>query len=177
MSTVWKDIDGYIGRYQVSSAGEVRNTKTLRILQQSVTDRYMKVNLSSHGISTTYRVHRLVALAFIPNPKAHTEVDHINEDKTHNAVSNLRWCSSLMNKQFYAFGRKGTPVLRRKTGVKPVGVHILVNGVQFPSLHQAARHIATAEGKNEDTVRRELRRFAKGLRPSWHLYGKYHISS
>lgn len=177
MSSEWKDIDGYIGRYQVSSAGEVRNTKTLKILRQSVTDRYMKVNLCCHGVSTTYRVHRLVALAFIPNPRSHAEVDHIDEDKTHNTVTNLRWCSSLMNKQFYAFGRKGTPVSRRRTGAKPIGIRITVNGVQFLSLHQAARYIATTEGKNEDTVRRELRRYAKGLRPSWHLYGKYHISS
>ena len=43
------------------------------------------------------KVHRLVAQAFVPNPKGHKEINHINEDKSDNRAENLEWCSRSYN--------------------------------------------------------------------------------
>lgn len=91
---VWKEIDGLEGEYAVSSKGRVKNLKTNRILGGGVkSNGYKQVYLKGK----TYTVHRLVALAFIPNPENLPEVNHKNEDKRDNNVDNLEWCSRTYN--------------------------------------------------------------------------------
>jgi hypothetical protein len=58
---------------------------------------YYRVVLSHEGIRKTYQVHRLVAMAFIPNPYDKETVNHIDGDKTNNNVSNLEWASQKEN--------------------------------------------------------------------------------
>lgn len=101
MKEVWKDIEGYEGLYQVSNLGRVksikRNTATNRILKPHNTNKYLQVCLCKNG-STKYKlIHRLVAEAFIPNYENLPEVNHKDEDKLNNSVSNLEWVSQAEN--------------------------------------------------------------------------------
>lgn len=106
MSEIWRTIAGYEGLYEVSNKGRVRS-KTLRLRSPSYTkDGYHKLNLSNKGKCTTHQVHRLVALAFLPNPLGLPHVNHKDEDKENNDVSNLEWCTAQYN-SVYSHGVSG----------------------------------------------------------------------
>ena len=87
----WKPIKGY-RNYEVSNLGRVRNTDTNRIrCQQKRKSGYVKVSLYKNNIEHTYDVHRLVAEAFVPNPKNFPEVNHKHGNKADNRASELEW--------------------------------------------------------------------------------------
>ncbi len=101
MTEVWKDIDGYEGEYQVSNLGRVRSLKSSIVLKPMVaTNGYLVVCLWKDNVQRKYCIHRLVALAFIPNPENLSDVNHIDEDKKNNVVSNLEWCTHLYNMNY-----------------------------------------------------------------------------
>ena len=101
MEEVWKDIKGYEGLYQVSNMGRVRNSKGC-IMKQAVNDKgYLRIRLSKDGKKSHFRVHRLVAETFIPNPDNKAEVNHISCMKSDNRASNLEWVSSEENHRLY----------------------------------------------------------------------------
>lgn len=58
---------------------------------------YLQAFLYKNNIRKTYLVHRLVASTFIDNPNNYKEINHIDEDKTNNKISNLEWCSRIYN--------------------------------------------------------------------------------
>ena len=58
---------------------------------------YERVVLTKDGIRKTYSVHKLVALAFIPNPENKTTINHIDGNKRNNNVSNLEWATEKEN--------------------------------------------------------------------------------
>ena len=100
----WRDIKGYEGLYQVSNRGKVRslnygNTGKIReISQRTNKGGYQDVTLHKNGKKKTLTVHRLAAIAFIPNPDNKPEVDHIDTNPSNNNVDNLRWVTSLENR-------------------------------------------------------------------------------
>lgn len=94
----WKPIAGYEELYEVSDLGRVRSLKAGRCLKpQAAGLGYKKVELYRTGKRKSVFVHRLVAKAFVPNPSKFLEVNHIDEDKSNNAASNLEWCSRKYN--------------------------------------------------------------------------------
>jgi hypothetical protein len=96
----WKDIKDYEGLYKVSNLGRVKsNYKGLeRLLKPlSKNNGYLFVILYKDTKPTKYYVHRLVAKAFIPNPENKPQVNHIDEDKSNNMVSNLEWVTAKEN--------------------------------------------------------------------------------
>lgn len=103
-SEKWKDIDGYDGMYQVSDLGRVRSRKSGEWMVMKPINNgkgYLVVNLCKYGIMKTYRVHRLVASAFIPNnDESKTLINHRNEIKSDNRVSNLEYCTALYNNTY-----------------------------------------------------------------------------
>lgn len=116
---IWKDVVGYEGYYMVSSKGRVVSLgRTIRffdsfrekepqlISDMSNEDRYNCMTLKVDGTKKPALIHRLVAEAFLSNPNNYRCVDHIDGDKTNNNVSNLRWCSDLIN--------QNNPVTRAK---------------------------------------------------------------
>lgn len=107
----WKPIAGFEGLYEVSNLGRVRSlgrevmrrngrrlTIAGRIMQPGTSGRgYQSVVLSKRGSSTFRTIHRLVALAFIPNPNGHSHVDHRDCDIANSSAANLRWVTCSMN--------------------------------------------------------------------------------
>jgi hypothetical protein len=116
MQEHWKDIPGFEGRYQVSDLGRVKSLAreivrvrygapyTVRwpekIIAAKVNEAgYLGLTLHRKGVRSTMLVHRLVALAFIPNPLGLPEVDHEDCNPANPRVGNLTWVTSLKNKQ------------------------------------------------------------------------------
>ena len=95
----FKKIDGY-ENYSVSKNGNVRNDLTDKILKhRKDKNGYSNFTLSKNGKLKTHKVHRLVAIAFILNPDDKLCVDHIDENKTNNNLTNLRWATKTENGQ------------------------------------------------------------------------------
>lgn len=90
----WKPVVGYENEYLVSNCGKVWSMRNNRLLTPKITAAgYLRVGLSVDGKRKDFHVHRLVALAFIPNPLEKPTVNHINEIKTDNRVENLAWAT------------------------------------------------------------------------------------
>lgn len=126
MKEIWKDIAGYEGKYQVSNLGRVRSLdryswngykywlqrgKILKASSQK--SGYLFVTLSKAGKTKPYRVHRLVAQAFIPNPNGWPQVSHKDEDVTNNKVENLEWCTAEYNINYGNHNQKIAKTLKQ----------------------------------------------------------------
>ncbi|MDD3142536.1 MAG: HNH endonuclease [Lachnospiraceae bacterium] len=128
---VRKQVRGYEGYYEVDIFGRVygiertiqvkdrkrcyEKTVSGKIMKQSMhTQGYKTVSLTKYGITQTEFVHRIVAEAFIPNPKNLPFVNHKDEDKTNNFVENLEWCSAKYNTNY------GTAKKRRIRKIKGI---------------------------------------------------------
>ena len=69
-------------------------------MKQHIRGGYYSVVLSKNGILKIFKVHRLVAQAFIPNPNNYKEVNHKDENKANNVVTNLEWCDRKYNQNY-----------------------------------------------------------------------------
>ena len=98
MEEIWKDIEGF-PEYQISSFGRVKSLKCGRekILKPSF-HRYYYINLQKDKKNYKRSIHRLLAIAFIPNPDNLPVIDHIDNNPTNNSISNLRWASLSQNR-------------------------------------------------------------------------------
>ena len=97
---IWKNIPKY-KNYLISNYGIVRNIKTNKELKGSLTKSgYVQVAMHDKGHLKTEKLHRLVAMAFLPNPKGYDQINHIDEVKINNELSNLEWCNSQYNNEY-----------------------------------------------------------------------------
>lgn len=100
LSGNWKTIPGW-EKYEISDEGIVRNKVSgLEVSQWNHTGKgttYKRVTLRDKGKRWNPRVHRLVALAFVPNPNNENEVDHIDGNSFNNNASNLEWVHGKEN--------------------------------------------------------------------------------
>ena len=131
---VFRSIDGY-NNYAISSFGRVKNTKTGKILKGSDNGRgYLKCNLCEDGIRKTYHIHRLVANAFINNPDDKLCVDHKDNDKTNNNISNLRFATYKENSQNRILSSNNTSKVKGVSfdkRCKKWRAHIKIDGISI----------------------------------------------
>lgn len=108
----WLDIPRYKGLYQVSSHGRVRNIKfgkrkPLAQFKNRNKNPYLIVRLSKNNIKKVELVHRLVAEAFVHNPKSKKTVNHKDNNSMNNHFKNLEWCTQAENiRHYWSFVKK-----------------------------------------------------------------------
>lgn len=124
----WRTIPGF-RNYEVSSEGDVRRSAggpgavVGRVLSVKTNRRgYVDVVLSHNGIVTYHRVHRLVALAFIPRVRGKPRINHRNGVRSYNWVENLEWCTDRENYQHAVANGLMLP-LRPNPATRPRGEH------------------------------------------------------
>ena len=107
----WRDIKDYEGYYQVSNLGRIRSLDRTFLREDGTTcswkgqirkqtkqtNGYLTVTLTKNNITKRFRVHRLVAETFIPNPKKYTDASHKDENLLNNSADNLEWCDHKTN--------------------------------------------------------------------------------
>lgn len=116
---IWKDVVGYEALYRISNLGNVVNvvgrkcgggkcdSKPFLLKRRLFKDGYEAVTLFIDSVPKTHKIHRLVAIAFIPNPEGKLCVNHINSVRNDNRLANLEWCTHGENmKHGFDFGFK-----------------------------------------------------------------------
>lgn len=141
-SEIWKDVVGFEGLYQVSNKGNVFSV--MRVSSQGKKcggrmltpgydkDGYLRVHLCKNGKGKIRFIHRLVAGAFLPNPKGLPQVNHRDEVKDNNNVENLEWCTNEYNSRY------GTRTERISKKIRAVNVET-GEVVTFNSTQEAGR--------------------------------------
>lgn len=125
MKEIWADIEGYEGLYEISNHGRVQSLERIIVNSNGVSKivkakilkpiinqlGYARVSLCKKGIKMkSARVHRLVALSFIPNPQNKKTVNHIDGNKLNNHIKNLEWATCSENcKHAYSIGLSKKP--------------------------------------------------------------------
>ena len=94
----WRPVSGYEGEYAISADGRVWSFRRKIVLRpEEVYNGYLRVTLCVNKEIKHFRVHRLVADAFIPNPDNKPQVNHINGNRKDNRVENLEWATAVEN--------------------------------------------------------------------------------
>lgn len=166
---VWRPVKEYEGLYEVSDLARVRSLDRLtecckngtiyskpvkgHIMKQFERNGYLYVYLSKgHRKFKTVDVHRIVAAAFVPNPKGLTEINHKDENKHNNLPSNLEWCDHQYNTN-YGTGkwRKAVPRRKRVEQLTLDGRHV----AYFESVCQISRLKGYSQGNISAVCRGE----------------------
>lgn len=110
---------------------------------------YIELNLN--GVAKTYRVHRLVAMTYIPNPEDKTTVNHINGIKSDNRVENLEWATVSENTQHaYDMGLLKPPkateyIIENNSDSIEVGSYVEIESVTGYSSSQVTHYIKSGQ--------------------------------
>ena len=151
---IWKPVDGYEGRYEISNFGRVASLhfargSRRRVLRQSVnTWGYSQVTLSKDKRKKNVVVHRLVAQAFIDNPNDLPQINHIDEDKSNNRADNLEWCDSMYNVNY------GKRTEKASNSNKRAVIATLPDGVE--EFYESVQSASNAVGVSRSTLSRAL---------------------
>ena len=150
--------------YEVSNLGNIRSyyngSHGSRIIPRRIalkTDRigYTFVHLQNNSGRKPYRVHRLVAEAFIPNPNNLSEVNHKDENKQNNRIDNLEWCDAKYNVN-YGSGHTRSCLSRRVCNTKAILQYDLDGNLlrEFYSISEASRVLDISMGSILDCLKR-----------------------
>ena len=146
---MWKKIKRN-NNYSINEFGEVRNDKTGHIKQPFTNKQngYLIVDLYKNNKSEKVPIHRLVAEAFIPNPKNKLTVDHIDGNRQNNSIENLRWATySENNSRFETIGVRSETITvtryaeeRNKRGGGHLAWLDVIDTMEFESISETAKH-------------------------------------
>ena len=97
---IFKDIEGYEGLYMISSWGRVKRIRDNSFLNPEITKKgYLRVSLYKNKTRKHFKIHRLVAFAFIDNADNKPQINHKDGNKINNSFTNLEWCTDEENKE------------------------------------------------------------------------------
>lgn len=189
---IWKDIEGFEGLYQISTYGRVKSlgryVERIRCGKSEKSGKlwinekimspvtcgagYLSVALCKNNKTTHKMIHRLVAIAFIPNPNNLSQVNHKDENKTNNHIDNLEWCTDLYNKHY------GTGRQRQAESLKGVYINsknpnahaVICEGIVYPSIKECAEHYGIKPNTLYDVLSRTNRPHKK-----WENYGLAYV--
>lgn len=173
MKEIWKDIEGYEGLYQVSTKGRVKSldysVQRWRVQQMETVhfkgrflkslilrNGYLGVQLHNFGKRKPriYRIHQLVAKAFIPNPNNYPQVNHKDENITNNCVENLEWCTQEYNNA-YGTGRiRGAITNRKRRGTLNRRVVQMTLDDKEIAVHESCTFAEKATGVSKGSIHR-----------------------
>lgn len=153
----WKPIKEYEGFYEISSYGRVKSVarvvsrpypgrgiqavhRSERFLTPTDNGGYASVTLQKHGTRKFALVHRLVAEAFIPNPLRLSDVNHKDENKYNNNVSNLEWCTRLYNNQYGTRNERVIASILKRRAIPVIATDSNGKTMEFVSLREAERN-------------------------------------
>lgn len=146
--------------YLISTLGKIKNSSTNRILKvYKQKDGYVRVKLYKNGKSKVFSVHRLIASHFISNPNNYPTVDHIDNDRSNNKLSNLRWAS--YSQQARNIGKRGR--LTRKVSMNDTNTGEVIQ--IYGSIKEAAADIPGSDHRLISMVCRNKRKTHAGY--SW----------
>lgn len=161
----WLDVVGYEGLYKVNSNGDVKSINYNRTGQSKLLkcaiDRYgyYIVNLYKNQKRKTFRVHRIVAQAFMPNDDANnTLINHKDENKLNNRVENLEWCNAKYNINYS---------IRKYKGVNPKKIiqmdmnEIVVQ--EWDSISKAANSLGYSKSSISNCCRGKIKSYKNFL--------------
>ena len=140
MEEIWKNIEGY-ELYKVSNYGRVKSLKfeKERILKPGKNKcGYLRVNLFKYGKRNCFSVHRLVAIAFIPNTLNLPQVNHKDENKENNCAWNLEWCNEKYNTNYGTRNKNASKSLINNNKLSKKVICVETN-IVYPSSHEAER--------------------------------------
>lgn len=146
----WKSIEGF-SNYVISNMGKVKSINynksinSKELTPHKLLNGYLGITLyDDFKKPHTLLIHRLVALAFIPNPNNYEIVNHIDEDRSNNCMNNLEWCNYKYNLNYGNRNRKLSASLTNNplTSI-PVLQYSLNNEFikEFPSISEAVRYL------------------------------------
>lgn len=168
----FKDVKGFEGLYKISNLGRVvsysrGNPYFMKPVLQA--NKYVKVQFRKNRKFKNFRVHRLVAEHFIPNPDNKPYVNHIDGDKSNNKVSNLEWLDESENSLHSVRVLKNVVKRRHKTGIN------LYNGEKFFSTYKEVFEFLNGINKiKESTTIKSLRtRLHTAINKNQKAYGYY----
>ena len=131
----WRDIPGFEGLYAVTSCGKVWSYKSKQFLKPVDNGHgYLKVCLYKNGKSKQAYLHRLTAEAYIPNPDNLPQVNHKDENKTHNYINNLEWISAKENTNYGAG-------IQKQISAREKAVYCIELEKEFKSITEAAKEL------------------------------------
>ena len=143
---IWRDVVGYEGLYKVSNFGNVMSLrhKKIFILKPYMNNYgYLLVDLRNNKKPRkTISVHRIVAQAFLPNPNNLPQVNHKDEDKTNNRVSNLEFCTQAYNNKYGTHYERISKTLTNRKDLSKAVLQYDKNGNfinEYPSTREAER--------------------------------------
>ena len=149
MEEIWKPVKGYEGIYEVSDLGRVRSLPRMltdskgrrhpvpmKILREHDRKGYVGYRLCNGSAIVEFSAHRLVAMAFIPNPDNLPIVNHRDENPKNNQVSNLEWCDISYNTRY-------------GTGVERAQANHVYHRKAVEQLTKDGQHVATFKGVKE----------------------------
>lgn len=135
-----KDIKNYEGHYAVTEDGQVWSYKSKKFITLHDNGRgYLMADLCKNGVRKHYYIHRLVAEAYIDNPNKLPQVNHKDEDKTNNSVTNLEWCTNIYNQEY------GTRAARQAKAIS-IPVYCVELDKVFSSYAEAGRYLHISPG-------------------------------
>lgn len=166
----WKDIEGYEGIYQISSLGRIKSLPRTfysgknHHIKKTYPEKMMKpkryetgylyIDLCANSQVKRFKIHRLVAKTFIPNPENKPCIDHINAVRDDNRMENLRWVDNFENmrnpytRSAQARNKTGdkNPMMKYCRPVLQIDPETGKTIAEFPSVKEAARQLGICSG-------------------------------